>query len=134
MTTISAIIEWFEQCPYVSDVKNFDIDQLSDETDIAAIYRQPEAVDVAFNDGTVLRTEHYYLLFKKYAQVKDTRESNTEFGENVEQWVRKQNLEGNFPNISHDVDEIKLSNAVHLYAWEGTNGVYQLTIEITFMI
>ncbi len=133
MGKATGIIEWFQTCPYVSDVSEFDISQVSADSPVAGLYKQPAITRQRLIDGSLIITESYYLLFRRDAKVRTERFGNEQFLESVEGWIDDQEMAENYPSIGHEVHRIEATNAFYMLERDKDNAVYQLTISLTYL-
>lgn len=130
MSITKGIVEWFKTCPDVKDVAIFDVSQVKAAN--AGIYKQPSVTIENLIDGGQIRTEHYYILFVKDAQIPKDRMDNEEVLQKVEEWIDAQEFEENYPDIGYPVYEIGATNSYYMVERGEVEATYQITIKIKY--
>lgn len=132
--TVSAIRDWFRQCPSVMAGNRFGVDNLSADPTQYAIYMQPSSLQTA----TDITGETYVKSIQKQTFVFASREkypsdvlqalANHGFYEAVIQWIIDQNREKNFPKIPDGtVISIMPSLTQYLFEAGANSGRYQIS-------
>lgn len=130
MSITKGIIDWLETCPLVSDVSEFDIGQVKDGE--VGIYKQPAVTVEKLIDGNEIRTEYYYFLFMRPAQIKPDRVGNDELLQEIEEWILSQDFDENYPDIGYPVYGIGMNDSYYMTERDEDTATYQITLEIKY--
>ena len=127
MTVSEAVINWlmtFEpgKC---SKMKNIHTDMQPAEVDAYSLVKEPIQNVKTFVTGKKVFTDHYMIR---------ARLSSYEDVEMLEEWVREQDRNKNFPQIAgYNVKYIRTTTPFHVGRTENNNSLYQMTISIQYM-
>ena len=127
MTVSEAVINWlmtFEpgKC---SKMKNIHTDMQPAEVDAYSLVKEPIQNVKTFVTGKKVFTDHYMIR---------ARLSSYEDAEMLEEWVREQDRNKNFPQIAgYNVKYIRTTTPFHVGRTENNNSLYQMTISIQYM-
>lgn len=123
------IIEWLNTCPSITM-----LDMAKTVDDGQGLYKTPGIVIEELVDGSQIRTENYYILFRRASKLKKERLENESVLESLERWIMIQNFEESYPEIGHDVDEVSISNGYYIRDYEHDETTYQATLKIRYYI
>ncbi len=99
-----------------------------------ALIKEPVIKKKHYLSGREERTEHYTLMARFPSKTDPECVDNTEWGENLENWVEEQNRQGNFPVIEGaKVQNISVTTPFYMGKSDINESVYQLTISIKYM-
>lgn len=128
MSISRGIIEWLNTCPQIQM-----LDMSQTMPDAEGLYKQPAVTVQELIDGSALVTQNYYILFQRDAQISKDRFTNEEILEAVEEWIREQDWNENYPDIGHEVYRVGISNSYYMLSRENDQATYQATLEIRFL-
>lgn len=132
MTNAQIIGQWLKTCPNLSLVEDIETDWLQAAAESYGLYHQPSGARESYLDGSSEVTEYYFFLTRQSAQLEEERVDNTEFLQDLEDWVYLQDIEGNLPDID-GIESVKVANSFYMQESDEDEAVYQLSLEIVYM-
>ena len=134
MTISESIIQWLYTNGTIQIDERINTEKLDAEAVAYSLSKVPQSIVKAFIDGSQRRTEYYMFFVRQSTQIESERISNDKFLENLEEWVWKQNRNRNLPNLDGKryCDSVGISSTFYLFDTAEEDGVYSLTIEITY--
>jgi len=136
MTVSEAIIKWLMTFDPAErqKMKNIHTDVQPAEVDAYSLVKEPVQNVKTFISGKKVFTDHY-MIRARLSSLEDTeRVENNGFGEALEEWVREQDRNKNFPKIEGiSVKYIRTTTPFHVGRTENNNSLYQMTISIQYI-
>lgn len=135
MTVSEAIIKWLKEFGTATrKMKTIDTDVQGTEEYTYSLVKEPVQNVKSYLSGKKVFTSHYMIQARLPIQYNNDRISNNSFGEKLEEWVREQNLKGNYPEIEDGrVTEITVTTPFYVGKTDTNNSVYQMTIAIKYV-
>ena len=133
MTVSQSVIEWLMLFD-VEKLKSINTDIRPAKVNSYALIKEPVVNVKKFISGTQIVTEHYVLMALLDSQENADRKENSEFGEQLEQWISDKCKNKEFPEIdSAKVESVEVTTPFYLGSDESTNeSMYQLSISIKY--
>lgn len=133
MTVSQSVIEWLMLFD-VEKLKSINTDIRPAKVNSYALIKEPVVNVKKFISGTQIVTEHYVLMALLDSQDNADRKENSEFGEQLEQWISERCKNKEFPEIDGaKVESVEVTTPFYLGSKESTNeSVYQLSISIKY--
>lgn len=129
MTISKAIQTWLSNYDRLQFVET---DRLEADPESYGLYKQPTFEEIAYIDGSALRTDYYYFVARENAQLQQDREENHSFLEALEEWIESEVEAGNPPKII-GFEEIGIANSFYLQDESEEEAVYQIGIYVTYL-
>ncbi|MCE2603821.1 hypothetical protein, partial [Pseudomonas aeruginosa] len=98
MSIVSGLIKWLESSPVLDGVEEIDVSQLGQDDEAVGLYKQPSVSMQKLVDGSEIRTENYYLLFRKPVQLRNDRITNEDYLQQVEAWFFQKDFDEEYPD------------------------------------
>lgn len=133
MTVSQSVIEWLMLFD-VEKLKSINTDIRPARVNSYALIKEPVVNVKKFISGTQIVTEHYVLMALLDSQDNADRKENSEFGEQLEQWISDKCKHKEFPDIDGaKVESVEVTTPFYLGSDESTNeSMYQLSISIKY--
>lgn len=133
MTVSQSVIEWLMLFD-VEKLKSINTDIRPAKVNSYALIKEPVVNVKKFISGTQIVTEHYVLMALLDSQDNADRKENSEFGEQLEQWISDKCKSKEFPEIDGaKVESVEVTTPFYLGSDESTNeSMYQLSISIKY--
>lgn len=135
MTVSEAVIQWlktFNSEEYWK-MKQVDTEIQSANVDSYSLVKEPVRNEKKFITGKRIITDHYMLRARLSSQSNTERIDNNGFGEALEDWVSRQNIARNFPEIpGATVLEISVTTPFYLGKTETNNSIYQMVVAVKY--
>lgn len=134
----NALREFFLKCPSFEKLKKLGIDMLSKDANVASIDKTPiKPIIKTYIDGSTLRQASFTIRvnLEHVDEIKQKIE-NSEFFEEVSDWIEEQNELGIFPILKGDktVTKITISSSDYLVSMNPNlrKAYYQIQIIIEY--
>lgn len=111
----SAINKWLLQYEPIKDIAEIHTEELPDDTDVLALQRTGvEKLSLKYvSEKGWYRQYQYILLLKKYSEDDIQRIQNLDWLDDLNDWIDKQNISRNFPEIENKkVKQVSCANAI----------------------
>lgn len=135
MTVSESIISWLQEFDSAEHdgINRIDTEQQSSKVDSYSIVRAPVQNVKSYLSGKKVYTDHYTFQARLSSQTDPDRIDNNEFGEELENWVKEQNFNGNFPKIADaTVQSVSVQTPFYVGKTGDNSNVYQMTIAIKY--
>lgn len=136
MTVSEAVIQWlmgFDPSEY-QRMKKIHTDMQPAGVDAYSLVKEPVQDVKTFISGKQVFTDHYMIRARLSNHEDMDRIENNGFGEALEEWVREQDRNKNFPQIAgRSVKYIRTTTPFHVGMTENNNSIYQMTISIQYV-
>ena len=134
MTISQAIVTWLYTNSSLS-VDDVDTDTLAASAAAYGLYKTPQTNVVTYVDGTRDVTAYYTFHVRQRSNVEVTRQSNQEFLEGFETWVRTQSHASIFPALASPLEcqRVFVANTFSALETETDETIYQLTLGINYI-
>lgn len=137
MTVSQSLINWLYQFGgiEIDQAAMIETDQLDAMPGSYGLYKSAAKTVTPFINGTHDVSEIYDFVLRHSAKTDIDRVNNQAFLENLEKWVRTQNITGNLP----EMDEgracfgVAITSAGYMEATESDTASYQISIKIDYM-
>ena len=135
MTVSEAIIKWlmeFNPAEYWK-MKKIDTEQQSPHVDSYSLAKEPVQNVKPYLSGKKVYTDHYTFRARLSSSTPEDRIDNNGFGEALENWVRKKNSLGEYPELTDAVvKSIDVTTPFYVGRTDNNSFVYQMTIAIEY--
>lgn len=135
MTISESIIAWLKDFPGGIDADDkVSVDQLSAIDGAYGVFKAPGDVVTGFVGGARDVTAHYLFVCRHPSQTNAMRISNQAWLEELEKWIRSQNLAGQLPELEcgRVCTGISISNSYTLQEQSDAGTIYQFSIAINY--
>lgn len=135
MTVSESIIRWLKQFEASdnSGMERIDTDIQCPEEYTYSLVREPVQNIKKYLSGKKIYTDHYTLQAFLPSQYDPSRVHNNSFGEELEKWIRKQNDNKYFPEISGaTVKNVRITTPFYVGQTRENDSIYQMTIAIMY--
>ena len=134
MTISQAIVTWLYTNSSLS-VDDVDTDTLAASAAAYGLYKTPQTNVVTYVDGTRDVTAYYTFHVRQRSNAEVARQSNQEFLEGFETWVRTQSHARIFPALASPLEcqRVFVANTFSALETETDETIYQLTLGINYI-
>lgn len=134
MTVGQSIINWLYTFGNIEVDAIIETDQLDASAGSYGVFKEPTRTVTEFVNGSQDVAERYYFMIRQSAKQDSSRVSNAAWLEQLERWVRQQNLSRNLPVLDENRNCHGVAIAVSFYMAETETDTasYQLSVEIKY--
>ncbi len=130
MTVTESIITWLQGF----QTGKIDADILRPGSIKYALVKEPIQNVKSYLSGKKEYTDHYTFMARLPSVNSEECTENTQFGENLESWVNKQDKESIYPEIEDAVvKSISITTPFYLGTTQEQDSIYQMTIAIKYV-
>lgn len=135
---IGKLREYLKKCPCFEDMKEIGVDFLSDDVNIASIEKTPIKPILNEKIYDIKKKQASFTLRVKLVHSNElkTQIENSDFLEDLEDWLEEQNDNKDFPELKKGktVTKIYVSSSGYLYGFEPSLrlAVYQIQIVMEY--
>jgi hypothetical protein len=135
MTVSQSIISWLSGNPTVDVDTAMDTDMLAAQAMAIGLYKTPQLAEKPYLHGARSITAYYNFLLRQRVNQESKRQDNQAWLEALERWVYDRQLSRNLPAMEagRTCQRIFIANSFFLMDAQKDEGVYQLTIGISYM-
>lgn len=134
MTVGQALIEWLHTYGDVEVEAVIETDQLDSETKSYGLFKEAQKEVVTFLNGSRDVTEYYNFMVRARSKLDTNRVSNQEWLENLETWIRMQNIHRVLPDLGpgRACWAVGVSVTGYMMEQETDTAAYQMSVEIHY--
>ena len=135
MTISESIIEWLRG--YSGGIEATDritVDQLGTNDETYGVFKAPGDQVTQYIGGSRDVTAYYLFICRQPSQTNDMRISNQAWMEDLEAWIRAQNISRNLPQLEgkRSCWGISIANSYTLQDQSDSGTIYQFSIAINY--
>lgn len=135
MSIIKSLREYFSECPVMDGFTDGHVDWTDEKSDNYGISPAGDTRIKRYVDGTELR-KYDFVIYARFSTAEDAQKmQNSEWVEEFQEYIRKQNLGRNLPEGDEKTIPEKLTaNNGLLFSYDenGLSGVYQVQLELIY--
>ena len=135
MTISESIIAWLKGFPGgISASDRICVDQLASSPGAYGVFKAPGDTITEFIGGARNVTAYYLFVCRQPSQTNALRISNQAWMEELEKWIRRQNLAQNLPDLEENRKclGISIANSYTMQEQDDAGTVYQFSIAIDY--
>lgn len=135
MTITQSIIEWLAGYDGGIEVdEGVNTDMLAANAEAYGLFRTPGNVVTEFVHGGRDVTTYLNLIVRQPSQTESMRQSNQAWMEQLERWVREQNMLRRLPHLDdgRECYAVAISNSFYMQEQTETESVYQIAIAVHY--
>lgn len=135
MTITQSIIEWLAGYDGGIEVdEGVNTDMLAANAEAYGLFRTPGNVVTEFVHGGRDVTTYLNLIVRQPSQTESMRRSNQAWMEQLERWVREQNMRRSLPHLNggRECYAVAIANSFYMQEQTETESVYQIAIAVHY--
>lgn len=134
MSIAESLRAWLKRYDGIEVDDTFTCDQLAVEAEALGLFKSPETFETVFIDGSRDVTAYYLFAVRQNTMTDALRGENETWLEDLERWVRAQNMLRSLPMLGSGRDPVSVgvSGTFSMVSQDGHDAIYEISITITY--